>query len=237
MDRARQNIREALNTAQCPAVMSSFGKDSLLLLTLVREQRTDIPVLWFKAATNSEQQRFARQIIREWNLVVYSYYPADVYLLTDNDNASLIQEYSFGDSRLPVVSDITVGETCSITAIPQRTPQLFLPFDLILTGYKDSDEHWLKGGAELFPPDYKLGRAKICAPIRHLTDAQVREAIYNLGVPYQEIDDSLTLCTRCMSETNTETVFCPVRGTLIPVEQWEKEQSLRAFRSRFKLDN
>lgn len=234
MEQARKNIREAINAAQSPAVLCSFGKDSLLLLALAREVRPDINVIWYRESATPEIIQFARSVIREWRLNVYSYWPADVYLLSDGDNLSLVQEYSLGTASLPVISDLKVSEDCALTAFPLRTPQLFLPFDVLLTGYKDSDSHWVKGGAALFPPDCTVGKAKLIAPIRHLSDSDVRAALYELKIPYKELDDRVGLCAACMTQ-KSGTVYCPMRKTYIPVEQWDREQALTNFQQRFGL--
>lgn len=232
MDEARANVRRELREAASPAVFCSFGKDSLLVLALAREVRPDIPVVWFQtAATNV---KFARRITREWNLNVYGYAPADQYLLAQDDQVTLVQEYSVGDERLPVLIDLQDGEKCSLTAFPLRTTQMYLPFDLLLVGYKDVDTHWVKGEAKLFGENLKLGRAKVAAPIRHMTDDAVRAALLEMHIPQDETDDRLPLCTHCMTQDSDE-VYCPDRGRYIPKEQWSRELALYGFQRRFKL--
>ncbi len=235
MERARQNIKEVLDQAKSAAVLSSFGKDSLLLLSLVREFDTHIPVLWFRRAVNAAQVKFARTVIRAWDLEVYSYEPADVYLLAQNGDRSLIQEYSFGTDRLPVVVDLAEDGPCSLEP-PEygRTPLLNLPFDALLVGYKDSDTHWLKGDAKLFGDDYRLGGAKVTAPIRHLSDDTVRAAMHQLPFKYGELDDRIALCTACMT-SDTDEVWCPRAQDYIPREPWDSEGALTAFQQRFGL--
>lgn len=235
MDQARANVQKALEGARNPAVLSSFGKDSLLLLALVREVRSDFATLWFRTAANLKQVRFARRVIAAWNLNAYSYHPSDVYLLTNNGDHALIQEYSFGNDVLPLAVDLAHNDTCSLAAFPNRTPALHLPFDLILVGYKDSDTHWLKGGTQLFDADYMLGGAKVSAPIRHLTDEQVRAAIVALDIPYEELDDRLSLCTACMTQDSDE-VWCAEKKGYIPRVQWDQRESLATFRKRFGLN-
>lgn len=232
MDKARQTIRTALAGAQSPAVLCSFGKDSLLVLALVRELRTDVPVIWFRTGFDEE---FAKRIIREWKLTAYSPSPADVYLLTDGREQTIIHEYDFGGTRLPVAVDLVDGDRCSLTRFPRRTPAMVYPFDVVFTGYKDSDAHWLKGDVPMFDKGQRLDRAQIVTPIRHMTDEQVREALHNLGVPLAATNDELPLCTHCMTAGPGE-VYCPERGGFIPSIQWEADRSLTAFRDRFQLE-
>lgn len=235
MNKARENVRAALAAANNPAVLSSFGKDSLLLLSLVREVNRSVPVLWFRSAANSEQIKFARSVARLWKLNVYSYEPADVYLLANNGDMSVVQEYSFGSDRLPLAVDVARGTDCSLIAFPQRTDLLNLPFDVLLVGYKDSDTHWLKGGNELFSDDYRLGGARITAPMRHLSDETVRSAVTELpGISYKELDDRVQLCTACMEKGDDE-VWCSQEQRYIPRTKWDREQALTIFNQRFGL--
>lgn len=236
VNKARENVRQVLAAASNPAVLSSFGKDSLLLLSLVREIRDDVPVLWFRTACNSEQIAFARSVIKAWGLSVYSYEPADVYLLANNGDRSVVQEYSFGGDRLPVAVDLSEGETCLLTAFTARTERLNLPFDLLLVGYKDSDSHWLKGGTQLFDDNYKLGGMRVTTPIRHLSDEIVRSAVTQLpGISYLELDDRVSMCSACMTHQD-DSVWCPKEKRYIPRIEWDAEESVTAFRRRFNLD-
>lgn len=232
IEQAAQNVRDALATAQCPAVLSSFGKDSVLLLNLVREVRSDFTVLWFRTG---QSEHFARRIIREWRLTVYSWAPSDVYLLANNGDRTLVHEYSFGEHRLPVLIDLAAGNSCALTKFTDRTPQLFLPFDVILTGYKDCDEHWVKGNSPLFQEGTTVGHARMFAPLRHLSDEQVRAAIFDRKIPFEPTPDELPLCTSCMTAGPGQ-VFCPEVDHMIPAMQWEKDKSLTAFKQRFGLE-
>lgn len=229
---ARLNIRAALATAASPAVLCSFGKDSMLLLALCREVSPYIPVLWYRTG---QDERFAKQIIRDWGLTAFSPAPSDVYLLTNGNERAIVHEYSWGGETLPMVSDLAPGERCSLTAYPDRTRPLFWPFDLVLVGYKDSDTHWTKGDAPLFQEGTTVGKAIYLAPIRHMSDTQVLAAIHDLEIPYRPVEDSLPLCTECMTGKSNE-VWCPELKRFIPVEKWEADRSLTAFKRRFRLE-
>lgn len=197
MDHALAKVRETIATSRAPAVLSSFGKDSMLLLWLIREVFTgDLPVIWWRTGHN---ERFGRRMVREWNLTVFRWAPAEVYVLGDCGPRTLVHEYGINGTRLPVLIDLEEGSgPCAADKFNLRTPNVNLPFDTLLMGYKDSDSHWVKGDAELFG-DINLGPAKVVAPLRHLTDEQVRAAIAENRIPYEPVPDDLVLCTRCVS--------------------------------------
>lgn len=210
MEEARRKIQQALGTATCPAVLSSFGKDSMLLLHLAREV-CDPTVLWFRDGT---AESFAKSVIRDWDLTVYSWLPADEYVLIDKERQVLISEYSFGDDRLPMLTDLVPGGEVSTTLVNLAPGPLYPPFDVILWGAKDCDSHWVKGAGKFKDDGFQLGGAKVYAPIRHLTDAQVVAALSELGVTYRTESDELQL----------------------PRAQWPAERSTTEFRQRFGLE-
>jgi 3'-phosphoadenosine 5'-phosphosulfate sulfotransferase (PAPS reductase)/FAD synthetase len=196
MDRTRQHIADVLATSHSPAVLCSFGKDSLLLLDLAREHRPDIPVIWFRTG---QDERFARQVIRDWQLTAYSWAPADIYLLTDGERRTLVHEYGVGAGRFPVLTDLAGDGPCAADKFAARRWTTNLPFDTLLIGYKDCDEHWVKGGSRLFTDDVHFDQAKVVAPLRHLTDDAVRSAIIDRRIPFEPTPDELAVCTHCIS--------------------------------------
>lgn len=195
LDQARTNVAQALATSASPAVLSSFGKDSMLLLWLVRQVRPDTPVLWFRTG---QDETFAKGVIRTWNLTAFSWAPAAVYAVSGGPYRTLVHEYGIGQSRFPVLVDLEGQGPCASQVFAQRTPTLYLPFDTLLVGYKDTDSHWLKGDSQLFGPDTQFGRARVVAPIRHMTDAQVMAAIMANRIPHEPAPDTLALCTDCI---------------------------------------
>lgn len=236
MEQARQAIRVALDDAKCPAVMWSGGKDSMLLLSLVREINPSVPVIWFRTPN-----AFARRMIMEWDLEAWCWEPADVYVVPNDGGLTLVREQAFGQQRFPVLLDVEAGTQCIADVLPKRTPRLFPHFDLILSGFRDSDYHWSLGGRGFFPADgWQLGRARVYAPLRHLSDEQVWAEIKAAGVPV-DVDryerggsdpDCVSACTQCL-QPGIGRVFCPKAQAEIDRIKWNPTESLTAFRNRF----
>jgi 3'-phosphoadenosine 5'-phosphosulfate sulfotransferase (PAPS reductase)/FAD synthetase len=243
MESARQIIKEVLAEAEHPAVFWSGGKDSSLLLALVREVKSDVPAIWFRSGLTPEQERFAKAQVVALDLHVWSWEPADVYVVPNGERLSLVREQAFGPQRFPVLSDIEEGERCVADVASGRTPQLYPHFDALFLGYRDSDSHDALGGSGFCPPDgWALGRAKVYAPLRHMTDSDVWAAIREMDVPYdtERYDrggtdpDSVVACTACLQE-GAGVVFCRKEGAYIPRVPWDRWTSLNAFRERFGL--
>lgn len=195
METARKVIAAALHEARRPAVLCSFGKDSMLLLHLVREALPQVPVIWFRTG---QDERFAKRMIAKWNLMVVSWAPAAIQLLINGDQRTLALEYAFGPCHLPVLVDLEGDGPCALKKFARCTPELVVPFDLLFLGYKDTDSHWVRGDAPLFPLQPSMP-FQLCTPLRHMEDEQVLAHIDELGIPYQAVKDTLALSTACMT--------------------------------------
>lgn len=237
MNKARQVIREVLSGARYPALLWSGGKDSMLLLALVREVK-NIPCIWFRMGLSREQERFARRIILEWDLEVWSWWPSDVYLVPNNEGLTLIREQAFGPARLPVLLDVEEGANCIFDFPQERTVELYPHFDHVFIGYRGEDYHHALG-RNFCPADgWSLGNTKFYAPLREMKEAEVWQAIKELNVPYDTeryegsgLDpDVYHACTKCLYG---ERVFCPKEQRMIESVDWNPGLSLSSFHQRF----
>jgi hypothetical protein len=231
IDRARKVISDALAGARSPIVCWSGGKDSQLLLRLVAEQRPNVPVLYFRSADPS-RRRWAEQFIADSDLTAYSWNPADRYVLP---GPHLVEEYSFGDLRLPIVSDVVDGERCVLEIPRDFVTHVAYPFDVTFVGVKDSDEHPVLGNGY-----WQTDGDGCFAPLRTMSDEEVWQAIREMEIPVEESvyngsePDGPSFCTRCLSDQAE--VFCPAAGKVIPRFDWNPSAALSAFHQRFRLE-
>lgn len=228
MNKARQVINDVLAQAEAPALLWSGGKDSALILSLIREI-SDIPLIWFRSGAD---EAFHSEEIRQQNLTVWSWGAADSFVLPNGDDFSLVHEYAFGPDRLPVVSDIEPGEKCVFEFNEPRTAALFPHFDALFIGYRDCDSHPVVGRNYCPPDGWRLGKAKVFAPLRHLSDEAVEAEVARRGIRVASATD-VHACTLCL---HGEPVRCPKNGKVIEVD-WEPQTSLLAFRQRYGLEN
>jgi hypothetical protein len=227
---AKRIIQHALEGARAPIVCWSGGKDSQLLLRLVAEFKPDIQILYFRSP-DPKRRRWAEQFIADSDLTAYSWLPADRYFLP---GGHLVEEYSFGNMRLPLVTDIAEGDRCVLEIPQQFVEHVAYPFDVTFVGVKDSDEHPLLGQG-YWQPD-----GDGCfAPLRHMTDEEVWQAIRDLEIPVEEAvydgseSQDPSFCTRCLSDDPE--VFCPAAGKVIPRFDWNGPAALSAFHQRFHI--
>lgn len=211
------NLNELIRSAKSPAILCSFGKDSLLLVALSRQLGYDLPIIWFRDGTDEST---AMQFIYDWTLTCYSWEPANLYLLTYNGSTALISEFSLNGQLLPVLTDAQPTATGRCLANQPRTPNLYLPFDLLLTGYKDCDSHWAVDGAQLHPTGTAVGGIRLESPLRLLTDDQVLDELNQLGIAYTDRADTVAICADCSAGK--------------PLH-WSQPLDLTAFKGRLKL--
>lgn len=231
LDTLKETVRRLVSEAEFPVVFWSAGKDSNLILSLAREVRQDVGVIWFRVG---QDEALAKRLMVEWDLRVLSYAPASVYMLGNGQELSMVQEFSFGESRWPVVMDVLPGDKCSVTAFPKRSPKVFTTFDLGLVGWKASDEHWLKDGAPFPPPDgTPLDGIKLYAPLREWTDEEVLAASRELNLPMGETSD-VSLCTDCFRWDRP--ACCTVIKKEIDVQPIDQQAAVSWFRQRFGLE-
>lgn len=237
IDTIRQKIKDELSTATKPVLLCSFGKESVLLLWLLREQCPTMPVIFWHHDMISEQWEFAQRLVKKWDLTVFNWPPADRYLVSRGEGVSMINEYMLGGYRFPTISDFERSDRCVLDSNPKRKLEMTYGFDLTFIGTKATDSHYIVGSNPL-PQDMQFGSTRLVAPLRDMTDAQVWDAITELGVPYDELrypdstdarDPSAKhFCTRCLEGPT----ICPKTGEKLEFE-WDKTASLEAFRNRF----
>lgn len=200
--------------SESPAILWSGGKDSVLLLDLARKVRPDIAIIHFHDRLHSQVER----VINKWKLEVLSWMPASRYLIPWNSDLALVSEYSFGDSRLPVIRDVVLSDgECAVEKLSEiRTGHFDYPWTDTFWGYRESDErHPVMGKA--FPREFDLGPTRMIAPLYSWSDEDVLGAIEYRGIPYQPFSDEVTMCAKCFGE----------------LANWDGEASLKFFAERF----
>lgn len=219
-------IKELLEGARKPVVLCSFGKDSLLLLSMAQEVNPDIDVLWFRQDTANQQ--WAKHYIKEHNLKVFSYAPADKYFLPEGDDLVLVHEYDTGREKLSMIMEIGHSDDCGLQLNKQRTPNFPWPWDLALVGWKKSDDPSI---ALSIPQETTLTDTRVVAPLWEYTDTDVWEEIELRGIDTPMAIPDVRCCTNCVKSTDSM-VFCPLEGKTIPTHQWDKQAALTAFQQR-----
>jgi hypothetical protein len=216
----KANVIEILSAAVSPAMLCSFGSDSMLLLSIVREVRPTTVLYYF----GDDLPEFAQQLVINDDLTVFSYAPADRYLVPRGEGLALIDEYDINGQRVPMVSKVKVSRgTCAVESDErnrQRTPSFYFPHDLVLWGYKLSDHVELIDTT--FEREIQIGHTRFVTPLYDLTTDQVLNALDALGLDYVTNDDA-EICDECLNA--------------VVNSDWDRDAALAGFRGRFNYNH
>lgn len=226
-------IDAALCEFKRPAIMCSFGKDSMVVLHLVRQVRKDLPVIFHRDPFHPNKYRFANQVIDTLGLTVYDYPPSATAMQENGGPLEIINYYQVGQRTcmLPkVLLSPMEGETeiCGLRDIYQKPLGTFAyPWDLVFHGHKSTDIDPVYGKIPLLADFARnTDSTSACFPIRHFTDADVWEYTTSNGLMihwerYEQEEgvwreredkthnpDYITACTACMVP-NGGPVACP----------------------------
>jgi hypothetical protein len=222
------------------AVMWSAGKDSMVLLHLIRETlQRQIPVIYYKHPWFASKQNFANEIIESWGLTVHDYPPMTAGIKAKQGMLELVARYEFGEgsamdlpiNTLPPVSRRNFICGLNDWVLRPKAGAITFPWDTVYIGHKSSDVDPFDGPVPLKSYSTELGGVQLVFPLRDWSDADVWDYLEENRVPYdrrryqdrRELPDKwlnpdyIHACTRCLDPAETAAeVFCPKAGRNVP---------------------
>lgn len=236
-------VVELLSQYKKPVLMCSFGKDSMVLLHLLRSHGISVQSVFYTDPWFPEKYGFARKIIELWGLEVYDYPPAHVAMMYGKSIAAFVNQYQVGPKTMLAVPKNIIeyqdGDKkwlCGLNDFLLRPKGTFeFPWDVLLIGHKDVDSDQIYGDVPLHTrllkrdegPDYAY-------PMKDWTHDDVWDYTKKFKVPIQtsrydvakrtEVDDKYYNsdywpgCIRCIDKRLAGTmVSCPrLGGKMIP---------------------
>lgn len=237
LDHSRDLIKRVMMHYAKPAVMCSFGKDSMVLLYLLRSLKLELPVIFHREPFFPEKYEFADGVIRKWGLTVYDYPPLALGLTKANNVLSVLSHYQIGPTGKYVALPMDFYEPaegfskgnylCVLQDVLMKPTGTFnYPWDVVFHGHKSSDVDPLYGAVPLHVDIKQNIDAPAAAfPLRHWTDADIWEFSQAMKVPQQKTrynvvkggeladkrlnPDYFAGCTRCLDREGPASVFCP----------------------------
>lgn len=230
----RERIARLMETYKSPAMLCSFGKDSMVLLHILRGMGVTVPLVFYRDPWFPKKYSFAQRMAAEWDLVVHDYAPSRVTMWEGKEIMAFTNHYQIGAAMLQVPKNIlppVAGErfVCGLRDVVQRPLGTFnVPWDVFLVGHKSSDEDQIAGKVTL-KTDVRSGALispDMAFPLRDWTDADVWEYTSTYNVPQQEDrydvanrvelpdksanSDYARVCIECIDRRKSgEVVFCP----------------------------
>jgi 3'-phosphoadenosine 5'-phosphosulfate sulfotransferase (PAPS reductase)/FAD synthetase len=217
------------------ALFCSFGKDSMVLLHLIREvfpgnklscHQYPAPVIYHRFPWFPSKQEFAESVIRSWGLETYDYLPLATGIKYNDKRLELVARYPFGDQGFdfPINTEPPLPRrdyVCGLAGwiMRPKSARTVFPWNTIFIGHKSSDVDPMDGAVPLKCDQTKAAGVNMVFPLRYWTDDDVWDYIESNHVPYDkrrykdraEIADHwlnpdyLHACTACIDPRNEAT--------------------------------
>jgi 3'-phosphoadenosine 5'-phosphosulfate sulfotransferase (PAPS reductase)/FAD synthetase len=198
-------IEQAIVASQRPAVLMSFGKDSMAMANLIRQTGArggfpkthgfPIDVIFHRDPWFKHKNEFADYIAQSWGMEVHDFPPMAAGVKVKHDMIELVSRYHFGNSAIDIPKNV-----CAPHQYPRRDyicglndwvlrPKTFLadyPWDTVFMGHRDADVDPFEGAVPLGIDETNAGGVRLLFPIRSWTDAELWDYIESEHIPVQE---------------------------------------------------
>jgi len=239
VDAAVGLIQEVVEEHVNPVVMSSFGKDSMVLLDLVKRAGFRLPILFFKEPYFPRKYHFANQVIEANDYVVYDYPPLETAFFKRNGKVEVYNFYQSVNKPIGLPTGIKVpkaGEDylCALSALYGKPTGTYdFQWDAAFIGHKATDVDPLLGPVPIHNDRVEAPEElHLAFPLRSFTDADIWEyhlenhlpinrQRYNEADNWREFDDVtynpdyFPACTACMDLDQGIKVYCPKVGAMV----------------------
>jgi len=216
------------NISGRPVLLCSFGKDSMVLLHLVRQIKADIPVIFWKVDGQPKRYEFSQQVIKDWNLKVYDYPPTMNDVMYKDGKMNGVAGYWAGIGFMAKVLWITPPTehfSCILEDILDRPTCTGYTFkwDTVLSGHKQSDVDMLLGKLAIKEEKRDVKGLNFVYPLHEWTNQDIWQYIKENNVPFNDkkyaqngsvlADTSYnenyhSACSKCINPIEGETVYC-----------------------------
>lgn len=236
--KAKVLISTRIKKYKNPIVFSSFGKDSMVMLDLIKKTGHKLPLIFHREPYGAKKYEFSNSVILENDYSVYDYPPLYTKIAKKNDDIEIVSFYQIGKeaSYMPtgVKEPIDDNFLCSLNDIYNKPKGTFsFPWDLAFVGHKNTDTDPILGDVPLKDNIHYSASCTFVFPLIDFTNEDIwnyaeKERIpinlkrYNKYNKYKEFDDItynpdyFHMCTRCIDRDKEEFVVCPKTGESIP---------------------
>lgn len=240
LTKARELIVRVLEEYSRPVVMSSFGKDSMVMLDIIKRMGHKFPVLFHREPFFPKKHEFANTVIAENKYVVYDYPPLTTAMTKKGAAVEIVNYYQVGGDSIYLPTGIVPPEEgkeflCGRDDLYLKPTGTFkYPWDVGFVGHKSTDRDPILGAIPLrVDIRHNFNSADYAFPLRHFTDADIWEYHRQFGVPVNEKrydpsnnfrergeiefnNDYYHACTLCLDRDAPQGVFCPKFKKTIP---------------------
>jgi hypothetical protein len=222
-----------------PVIMSSFGKDSMVMIHITKSMGLRIPVVYHRAPWFPEKNKFADEQTVKMDLEVHDWPPAACGIKNNGKVLEVGSSYQIApNSFMSMCYNILAPKAgdrfiCARYDMLKRpTCQGFQnPWNFLLVGHKNSDVDNFEGPFALKTHTIQYNDSPIIGfPLRDWDDNDVWDYIDKYRVPVQTDrydvknrtnreskefnNDYITACTKCIDSRNPSKVECPLFGLI-----------------------
>jgi hypothetical protein len=226
-------LEEWLERFERPVVMSSFGKDSMVMLFIIfKVMEKKLPVIYHGVPWSPWKNDWAQDIIKRWDLEVYDYPPIATGIKVKPDRLEINNRYQVGkDWEHGIDAPVNIippkkNWICGLKIVTRPKGTFNYPWNLTLIGHKSCDVDQFEGHLPLKSDLVELeGYPAFGFPLKEWNDIDLWEFIEARRIPFQsgtryigrkEIEfkdfnnDFIEACTACIDPRNPAQVFCPL---------------------------
>ncbi|CAB5238155.1 Phosphoadenosine phosphosulphate reductase [uncultured Caudovirales phage] len=243
LERSIDIIKTAIATNGRSVVLWSGGKDSMVLLHIIRNVLgVKCPVALFRDPWQPHKYKFQDNLIKEWGLEVYSWHPSANEFAQNEDLFEVMNYYKFNETVIACHSRIAPPEAgkgwvCSIDMLKRpKQATLLSNWDTVWSGHKGCDTDPIHGitGTKV-ETMLNPGNSTFMFPLRDWSHEDIWAYIESENIPwdsdrYEKVDGkyqekvdlsnssdyvhACTACVDCRAEAS-KVVHCPKFNTSI----------------------
>lgn len=211
-------IKEWMAKAIKPCLLLSGGADSVELL----ERIGKIDCVTFNQNFTTEQWKVIDNLIRKFDLDLFTFPPSASYVVPNGDELARIDEYQLGYLTFPVLREYAHSDRCSLEFDNKKMPMIPWTYDAVFVGSRKTDWSPLTG-QPLRQAVTEYGGITIVAPL--YDEPKTQEFDVDTGTVYG--------CTKCFN--GEKRVYCLKEDKMIDGIDWDRESAIKAFQDKFQL--
>lgn len=236
LESARHWLQHMAENYKAPAILLSFGKDSVVMLHISRQMGYRWPCISYQDPWWPERYSYAQALSAAWKLEVHLPIPQELALYEQDGMLQTVANYGLGTESMNLPRDVIRydehkklgNEICLRDDFFTRpVGKSSFPWDVIAHGQKGSDTNPIfgKAGVTVYKKMLKKGAPDAVYPLKDWTDDDVWDYIQEHQLPMHEgrYDvknrtvwqhrrddiDYVPACARCVDRSEAELVWCP----------------------------
>ncbi len=223
-----------LDASKSYVLWFSGGLDSTLLLAKLRDQPIDFAIYTFRQNWTKAQAKRVDDLIKKWNLKVFSYPRMTSTYIGDGKELAIVNEIAIGNGVVPFVQDVVEGSRCILDLDTKVSGEPF-KFDVHIFGSKRVDRHWSL--TDFVPGErWTQNGVEFWAPLYDYTTSAVQRELRSRGLDDSDADEqadtgNLSICHNCIKGSGK--IHCPKEGRFIDSVVWDRQANLNTFRATY----